>query len=141
MILAEAAAGGEHWITPWLPLLGVIVGGLIVGAFAVYNRKHAAIEGKLPTVGEIWAEQRKLRDEVDGLRVELRRKERGIDAIANAFESLRSVFTSFVSRVQNGGSTSLTPDEKAALNLPVLSDSDWATYPPSNARLPRPPQL
>lgn len=86
-------------ITPYLPFLGVILGGLIVGAFAIWNRRRGAVETRAPDVNEMWVQTEKDR--------RIRR------LFEDLFYTLLTVFRSYVRRVQSGGSTDLTPTEQA----------------------------
>ena len=136
-------------IGPFLPLLGVIVGGLIVGSFAVYNRRKGNAEVKVPTVAEVWAQQvaqgklldvetklrRELEATVDELGKDIRAANRRGDAYAAALEGTRNAFKTYVSRIQRGGSNTLTKNEKASLELPVaLDDSEWHTVNPNESQ-------
>lgn len=131
---------------PFLPLIGVIVGGLIVGAFAVYNRRKNNVEVKMPSVAELWAKQveqgekldqetdlrRKSDAKVDELEKKVRVADRRSDAYAAALEGTRNAFKAYVTRIQRGGSNTLTKNEKALLELPViLDDSQWHTSNPA----------
>lgn len=129
-------------IGPFLPLLGVLLGGLIVGGFAVYNRRKGNVEVKVPSVAEVWAKQveqgkqldqeiatrRQLETRVEEQGREIRIANRRGDAYAAALEGTRDAFKGYVARQQRGGSNALTKSEKASLELPVaLDDSDWHT--------------
>jgi len=131
---------------PFLPLIGVVVGGLIVGAFAVYNRRKNNVEVKMPSVAELWAKQVEQGEKLDA-ETDLRRKsdvkveelekrvrvaDRRSDAYAAALEGTRDAFKAYVARIQRGGSNTLTKNEKALLDLPVvLDDSQWNTIQPN----------
>lgn len=92
-------------LTPYLPLAGIILGGLLVGAFQVWNRKRGAVETRAPDVNEIWQQQIYQNHELDMERRWRRRLE-------NFSHELVRIFRAYVKRVQNGGSTDLTPHEK-----------------------------
>jgi hypothetical protein len=120
--VAETQSFAEA-IGPYLPILGVLLGGIVVGGFAIYNRKRGAVETKMPSVAESWAESRVLRaerDAVDGKLSNLRQ----------AFDALLALFRGYVQRVQRGGPPRLTSAEQAALDLPVGTDEDWPTITP-----------
>ena len=110
-------------IGPFLPLVGIAVGGIIVGAFAAHNRKRGAVETKMPSVAEAWEEARKLRDERNDT-------DRKLSNLRLAFDALLSLFRGYVARVQRGGNRNLSQAEQAALNLPDGSDDDWPTITP-----------
>lgn len=101
-------------ITPYLPLIGIVVGGIIVGAFGVWNRKRGATETRAPDVNEIWQQQIYQSHELDMERKWRRRLE-------NYSHELKRVFVGYVRRVLAGGSTELTHHER------VFYDSDPPT--------------
>lgn len=92
-------------VTPYLPLLGIIIGGIIVGVFAAHNRRKGNIEQRSPDVNEIWIQQNLQSKELDKERKWRRRLE-------NFSWELTRVFRGYVSRVQGGGSTDLTHHER-----------------------------
>lgn len=106
-------------ITPYLPLIGILFGSLVVGLFAVWNRKRGNMETRAPDVNEIWQQQAKESHDLDMERRWRRRLENF------AFELAR-VFRGYVRRVQAGGSTDLTPHER------MFHDTD-----PPTAETPR----
>ena len=135
-------------IGPFLPFLGVIVGGIIVGGFAVYNRRKGNLEVKVPSVAEVWAKQveqgkqldlevnhrRDLETKVAGLERDVRAANRRGDAYAAALEGTRNAFKTYVARIQRGGSNVLTKNEKTSLELPVeLGDDAWHTINPQES--------
>jgi len=85
-------------ITPYLPLLTAAVGALIVGAFAMWNRRKGSTETKAPTVAEIWARADRL------------------EARARWAFRIQDAFRDYVARVRGGGSTEPTAEERAALD-------------------------
>lgn len=99
-------------IGAWTPIITtiitVVVGGVIVGLFARWNQKRGAIETKAPSVSELWAEDRKKQAELD-IERDLRRW------FQDAFWALVRAFNSYITRVANGGSTSLRAFERKAL--------------------------
>ncbi len=89
-------------ITPFLPILCTVFGALVVGVFAVWNRKRGAIETKSPSVSEIWAREERIS-----------KQNRWLFAYA---DRLKVAFRAYVERVQDGGSKDLTPFEQKALD-------------------------
>lgn len=102
MFLSEAELTLTEQITPYLPILGTIVGALVVGAFALWNRKRGATESKTPTVSEIWAREERVHRYA-------RRLERLVDLLHDAFRG-------YVIRVTDGGDPTPTPEERIALD-------------------------
>lgn len=92
-------------LTPYLPLIGTILGGIVVGAFAMWNRRKGNTETKAPSVAEIWARADRLE-----------RRARWAYRIQDAFRE-------YVSRVRAGGSTELDAAEQAAHDI-ELSDKE-----------------
>lgn len=117
-----------EFVAPILSVCGTILVALIVGAFAAYNRRRGNQESKMPTVQQIWDEQRKQAGELAAVRGEVSAANTKADAAKReattyktAFIGLRDVFLSFVERAQNGGPFELTMDEHRALELPVTN--------------------
>jgi hypothetical protein len=92
-------------VTPYLPLIGTVVGAIVVGIFAMWNRRRGATENRAPDVNEIWQQQNSQSRELD-LERWLRR------ALEDFVRDLRRAFHSYVRRVQGGGSTDLAPHEQ-----------------------------
>lgn len=92
-------------LTPYLPLIGTILGGIVIGAFAMWNRRKGNVETKAPSVAEIWARADRLE-----------RRARWAYRIQDAFRE-------YVERVRGGGSTELTVIEQAAHDI-ELSDKE-----------------
>lgn len=95
-------------LTPYLPLIGTIFGGIVVGAFAAWNRKKGNVETKAPSVAEIWAREERLT--------------RRNGWLSNAAWRIQSAFRRYVSRVQAGGPTELTATEQNLLDLDMSDD-------------------
>lgn len=95
-------------LTPYLPLIGTIFGGIVVGAFAAWNRKRGNVETKAPSVAEIWAREERLT--------------RRNGWLSNAVYRLQSAFRRYVARVQSGGPTDLTSVEQELLDLDISDD-------------------
>ena len=92
-------------ITPYLPFLGVIAGGLLLGIFGVYNRRKGNIETRAPDVNELWQQQTYQAAQLD-LERKMRRK------LEDWVYELRRAFIAYVRRVQSGGSAELTSHER-----------------------------
>lgn len=90
-------------LTPWIPLMGVVAGGIVVGVFNAYNRRRGAEESKMPTVDQIWA-----REERQALQ---------LAALHAAYARLRGAWSAYVFRVRNGGDPGPTEAEKRLLTI------------------------
>lgn len=103
---AAAAENPSQFLTPYLPLLGVIAGAVVVGVFNAHNRRKGNVETRAPDVNEMWQQERLLAKELDTER-KLRRK----------FESFSwfvlNTFRYYVDRVLSGGPKELTFNEKS----------------------------
>lgn len=110
-------------VSPYLPFAGVVLGGLIVGGFAAYNRRKGNQEVKVPTVAEAWGEVRLLKADLAAL-------ERKYRNLIELFDALKALFRGYVERIRRGGSRRLTAAEQAALSLPEVSDEDYPTITP-----------
>jgi hypothetical protein len=95
-------------LTPYLPILTLIVGIVGKGLFDMFQAKRTGTDAKMPTVAEIW-------DRMDGFEDALG-KER------NARLTLLEVFRSYVRRVQTGGTSDLTPQEQHALDQTTIQE-------------------
>lgn len=118
---AESTLAVTTVITPFLPLLTTILGGMVVGGFAVWNRRRGAHETRAPDVNEIWLRQTQTELALDTER-RLRRR------IEDMFMELRDVFRLYVNRVQAGGSVELTDRERK------LYETSIPTYPTDTQR-------
>lgn len=98
-MMADAQSITET-ITPYLPVIGILAGGLLVGAFAIWNRRNGAVENRAPDVTEMWQQTERSR--------RLRRY------FEDLFYETRGAFRGYVRRVQAGGSTELTKSEQRA---------------------------
>lgn len=92
-------------LTPYLPLLGTLLGGLIIGGFAMWNRRKGNVETKAPSVAEIWARSDRLE-----------RRARWAFRIQDAFRE-------YVARVRSGGDAELNEGERAAHDIDLDSIS------------------
>lgn len=97
-------------ITPYLPLLGTILGGILIGVFAIWNRRRGAVETRAPDVNEIWQQQALQSKELDAERKQRRHLE-------DVLRDLLYAFRSYISRVQGGGSVELTTREQKLLDI------------------------
>lgn len=111
MFLADVATFTEQ-ITPYLPVLGIAVGSVLVGGFAVWNRRRGATEAKAPTVAEIWAREERVTRYA-------RRLERYAELVAASFRA-------YAARVRTGGSVEPTGIEQMALDedMPSIEQPD-----------------
>lgn len=113
LLISNAAASAEGiaaFITPWLPLIGILASGLIIGIFGVHNRRQGNMETRAPDVNEAWAQQARDQVLLDAER-RLRRK------MEDHIGRLWSAFVGYVRRVQNGGSTELTTREQKVIDM------------------------
>lgn len=90
-------------LTPWIPVMGVVAGGIVVGFFGAWNRRRGNEESKMPTVDQIWA-----REERQGQQ---------LTALHTAYARLRGTFAAYVFRARNGGDTTPTETEIRFLTL------------------------
>lgn len=117
---AEAVVPSQ-FLTPYLPLIGVIAGALVVGFFNAHNRRKGNVETRAPDVNEMWQQERLLAQELDAERKLRRRFENFSWFVLNTFRS-------YVDRVLSGGSRELTYNEKTAYdNDPPTSTQVVAT--------------
>lgn len=115
MIEAQEADTGLNFteaITPYLPFLGTAVGFIIVGAFAVWNRKRGAIETRAPDVNEIWQKQA-----ADSMALDGERRVRRL--LEDMIYELRKLVWDIVGRVHAGGDVTLSTKEIETLNKPL----------------------
>lgn len=99
-------------ITPYLPLLGTIAGGVVIGIFAVWNRKRGATETRAPDVNESWRRAERLERRLDTERSHRRFAEDLADKIQDAFRA-------YVRRVRHGGDTTMTDRERFAHDVEI----------------------
>lgn len=83
-------------LSPYLPLIGVIFGGIVVGLFGLWNRRKGNMETRAPDVNEIWQQQAKESHELDMERRWRRRLE-------NFAHDLLGVYRSLAKRVMAEG--------------------------------------
>jgi hypothetical protein len=107
-ILGENGTDINVLITPYLPVIGIVAGSILVGAFSVFNRKRGSIETRAPDVNEIWLQQAEQSKELDSER-RVRRK------LEDYSRELLIVFRAYVKRVQGGGPITLTSREHRLL--------------------------
>lgn len=104
-------------ITPFLPLIGTIVGAIVVGIFAVFNRKRGAIETRAPDVNEIWSRQA-----ADQVQLDMERRLRRM--LEDLVRDLRRAFRVYVTRVQSGGKADLTQFERQMYEASIPTQKD-----------------
>lgn len=92
-------------LTPYLPLFGTLLGGLIVGGFAIWNRRKGNVETKSPSVAEIWARSDRL------------------ESRARWAYRIQDALREYVARVRSGGSLELTPTEQIAHDIDLEPSS------------------
>lgn len=92
-------------LTPYLPLIGTILGGIVVGAFAMWNRRKGNTETKAPSVAEIWARADRLEHR------------------ARWSYKIQDAFREYVARVRGGGTVDLSVGEQIAHDVD-LSEKD-----------------
>lgn len=113
------------FITPYLPLITVTIGGIIVGVFSVYNRKRGDAEARAPDVNEIWVQQEapsRLLDE----------ERKGRRRLESMLGQLLCTFVGYVNRVPSGGSMQLTTRE-----MDIITESkDFDATVPSKPNAP-----
>lgn len=95
-----------HDLIPYWPGIVTIIGAMIVGLFAVWNRKKGNMENRAPSAAEAWKE-------ADLARGRLRK-------IEDAYWIIRHVFQGYYHRVSTGGSTELTTSEHEVINARPL---------------------
>lgn len=116
LLFADSTIGFSTAITPLLPIFTTVLGGLVVGGFAVWNRRRGATETRAPDVNEIWLRQAQNEIQLDTERRLRRRME-------DMFVEIRDAFRGYVNRVQAGGSIELTERERKLYEVGV------PTYP------------
>lgn len=84
------------------PLVTLIVGIAGKGIFDLITARSVGSVAKMPTVEQIWARLDKV--------------EASLSRVTTDLSTVRRVFRSYVDRVQRGGKTDLTDDERAALD-------------------------
>jgi hypothetical protein len=108
-LAAEQSPTLSELVTPYIPVLVIILGSIIVGIFNRYNNKKGNVETRAPDVNEIWQQQAMQSKELDMER-KLRR------TLEDMYRDLRRVFMGYVLRVQNGGNTELNTREQKAVD-------------------------
>jgi len=103
-IAAAAEVSFTEQLTPFLPLVGTIAGGVVVGLFALYNKRR----GAAPDVKDIWQQQVADHKALDAER----RMRRKLEDLAG---QIWVVFVGYVRRVQSGGSIELTTREQEVI--------------------------
>lgn len=102
-----------QFLTPYLPLIGVVAGAVVVGLFNAHNRRKGNVETRAPDVNELWQQERALSLELDTERKKRLRTEN------LAVEVIRT-FRAYVQRVLSGGSPELTHHELKIHDTRVL---------------------
>ncbi len=86
----------------------ILAGAIVTGIFGVINRRSDSKIKSAPTVQEIWAR-------LDTVETKLDTERTARMSIEERFRTLRDIFLDYVNRVQTGGSSDLTHDERTAL--------------------------
>jgi hypothetical protein len=122
--LINASAGAlnpSQFLTPYLPLIGVIAGAIVVGVFNAHNRRKGNVETRAPDVNEMWQQERLLAKELDAER-KIRRK------FENFSWLVLQTFRSYVNRILAGGTKELTYSEQSVYDTdPPTSTQGVAT--------------
>lgn len=95
-------------LTPYLPVLGIVLGIVGKGLFDMFQARRTGTDAKMPTVADIWTR-------MDNF-------ERALNRERDARVTLLDVFRSYVRRVQTGGTSDLTPEEQHALEQTVAPE-------------------
>lgn len=99
-------------------VITAIGGAIVVGGFAVWNRRHGNREAKAPSVEQLWEQQEKDR-------AARRRAEALYEVLIDLYYDLRAAFRAFYRRANMDGGFELTTREQAALDrLPPSLDHD-----------------
>lgn len=96
-----------------------VLGAVVVGLFAVWNRRHGNREAKAPTVVQLWEQQ--ARDAAAR-----RRAEDMYEVLLDMYYALRAAFRAFFRRVNSDQEIPLTPKEQHAIDQvpPSLDDRE-----------------
>lgn len=121
MLFAADDLNFTEQITPYLPVLGTLAGAIVVGIFAIWNRKRGNTETKAPDVNAIWQREERQNRELDSER----RLRRRIEDLAG---EVWLAFVGYVRRVQSGGPAELTQHEQHLISNGV----DFDTTSPTN---------
>lgn len=89
-------------LTPWIPVISAAIGGGLVGVFNLIRGKQGDAAAKGPTVEQVWSRLDKVDEQLE--------TERGLRYLV-----LR-LFRAYVYRVQSGGTTDLSPEEKRVID-------------------------
>lgn len=99
-------------VTPWIPVMVILLGSVAAGIFGIWNRRRGNIENRAPDVNELWNRQAVQDKQLDLERM-LRR------SLEDFGGMLRRSFRGYVERVQAGGSSVLTEYERRAYDNPL----------------------
>ena len=87
----------------------VVAGAIVTGVFGLLNRRTDAKSRATPTVSEVW-------QRLDAVETRLDAERSARQNIEDMLRTLRNIFVGYVDRVQSGGETELTGDEREALD-------------------------
>jgi len=93
----------------------MFLGSLATGFFNMINKRAERTEKEMPTIQEMWAEMRSLRDDLTELSDKLEREVRARSRAETMLRSFLDVFMRYVNRVKDGGDVDLTDTESKAL--------------------------
>lgn len=97
--------------------LVIVIGAIVTGIFGLLNHRTDAKSRITPTVEQIWSR-------LDTVEETLDRERRARVRVENRVLTLKNIFVGYVNRVQRGGKTDLTTDERLALDeTPVFEDT------------------
>lgn len=98
---------GTEWVAPTITGVIAVAIAVIAGLVALRNVRTGARESRAPSVTDAWSAADRVRDAWYDL--------------VDTFYAVRGAFKGYVRRVQDGGSTELTEEEKAALEMKPAS--------------------
>lgn len=101
----------------FISALVVVLGAIITGIFGLANHRVDAKSRVTPTVEQVWTRLNDVEDRLDN-------EHDARVTVENSLRTLKNIFVGYVNRVQRGGKTDLTPDERMALDdSPVYEDT------------------
>jgi hypothetical protein len=98
-------------ITAALTVFGI----LAMGFFNRRNNRDTAIASREPTMAQVWDRLDKVEKKSERLEGALDTERTARQKAEDMLRSLRDIFIDYVDRVQGGGTSELTPEEREAL--------------------------